>query len=271
MSNDAASILVTGAGGLIGRALVDLGLPGCPHTVLHETGGVPAGVRTIIHAGRDPRLGKADYDPDRDVESVAAKIAAERGLDLVMLSSRKVYGDAPSPVTEEAPARPTDDYGRQKRAMEMRLQERLGAKLTILRIANVFSFEPGRRSFFGIMLDRLRDCGEIHFDMSPDTARDFIPLTATAEIIRTLALSPPGGIVNVGSGVPLATGDLARAVMDGFGSGRLTCTDDTIRDSFVLDVTRMHSLTGLHLTRDRILAAARTIGATLKAGTATPA
>ncbi|MEZ5824741.1 MAG: sugar nucleotide-binding protein [Geminicoccaceae bacterium] len=270
MKNDCSSILVIGAGGLIGQALVSCGLRGSPHDILRGDG-VPDDVRTIIHAGRDPRLGREDYEIDEDIENIAAGIAAERGLDYLMLSSRKVYGEAPSPIAEEAPPRPNDAYGRQKRAMEMRLLEKLGSRLTILRIANVFSFEPGRRSFFGIMLDRLRERDEILFDMSPETARDFIPLHTAAGIIASLALSPPGGIVNIGSGIPLPTGDLARALIAGHGSGRLACSDYTIRDAFVLDVARMYALTGIRLTREQLLASARDIGAALHTDRERPA
>ncbi|MCB1972277.1 MAG: sugar nucleotide-binding protein [Geminicoccaceae bacterium] len=265
MVRNDVTALVIGSKGMIGQALVATGLAGCSHAALRDGMDIPSSLRTLVHAGRDPRLGTSDYDIDNDIENVAARIAVERDLHYIMLSSRKVYGDARSPITEETPLRPTDLYGRQKLAMEERLRERLGSRLTILRISNVFSLEPGRRSFFGMMLDRLAGEGEIRFDMSPLTARDFIPLELAADIIAAIVAAPPGGVVNIGSGVPLPTGDLARAVIDGFGSGRLVSTDLTIRDAFVLDVASMYALTGLRVTRQQILNHARHIGERLRA------
>ena len=228
---------------------------------LHVTS---AHVSTIIHAGRDPRLGSDDYDIDEDVETAIAETARERGWHHIMLSSRKVYGTAPSPITEETPARPTDAYGRQKLAMEQRLAAILGDRLTILRIGNVMGFEPGRRTFMGAMLDGLVQRGEIIFDMSPVTARDFLPVETVAEIIAALAASPPGGVVNVGSGLPTPTGELAKAVIAGFGRGKLTVTDAGVSDAFVLDVGRMSLLTGIRTRREDILGRAKAIGARLR-------
>ncbi len=52
--------------------------------------------------------------------------------------------------------------------------------------------------------------------MSPFVARDFLPVEAFARLIARLAAAPPGGIVNVGSGIGLPTGRLA------LGSSRAT-------------------------------------------------
>ena len=68
-----------------------------------------------------------------------------------------------------------DLYEEHKLAVEEALRARLGARLTILRLANVFDYErgPGRRMFLSLLLDGLADAGQIRFDMSPFVEREF--------------------------------------------------------------------------------------------------
>ena len=79
-----------------------------------------------------------------------------------------------------------------------------GARLTILGLANVFDYERG-----------------------PGLARN--------------AAAPPGGVLNVGSGIALPTGRLALWVLEGYGRGELVIEVPREHDAFVLDVTRLMS------------------------------
>ena len=74
----------------------------------------------------------------------------------------------------------------------------------------------------GRMLHHAREPGEIRFDMSPFTRRDFIPVETAGRAIAALLQTPPGGIVNVGSGIALECGRLALWLLEGFGRGRLS-------------------------------------------------
>lgn len=260
-------LLVTGAGGFIGRAIVQalgkqalaLGHRAC------ERPDQLAGVSAIVHAGRDPRLGKADYRIEDDVELTLARIAAERGLPFLTLGTRKVYAPAAAPLHENAPLGPTDRYGEQKLQMEEKLLALLGERLTRLRLANIFGFERGRQGFIGLMLHGLERDDTIRFDMSPFVARDFLPVETAPAAIARLLQAPPGGIVNIGSGIPLETGRLALAVIEGKGAGQLLVESAAARDAFTLDVERMRALTGLAIDTPAILRRARDIGRELAA------
>lgn len=259
-------ILVTGAGGFIGRA-ISRALGGMAKPAPHRAIGAPtlfSDIKAVVHAGRHPLLGKPGYRLADDLELALARAAAERGLPYLMLSSRKVHAPCEAPLDERAPLGPSDRYGEHKLAMEEALLAILGPRLTRLRLANIFGFEPGRGGFMGAMLDGLARNDTITFDMSPFTPRDFLPVERAALAIAALAQDPPGGIVNIGSGVPLETGRLALAVIEGRGQGRLIVTDPRPRDAFTLDVGLMTKLTGIATDADAILARARAIGGELK-------
>lgn len=258
-------ILVTGAGGLIGRHVAQT-LGRAARVRGHDALGGPGlldGIEAVVHAGRDPRLGTPGYRLADDVELALARRVAERGLPFLMLSTRKVYAPADRPLDEAAPLGPGDLYGRQKLAMEEALGELLGPRLTRLRLANIFGFEPGRPGFMGRMLDGLAREAAITFDMSPFTTRDFLDVETAARMIAALARRPPGGIVNVGSGVALPTGRLALALIEGFGRGRLVILDPAERDGFLLDCRRLEGLVGLGTDAASLLGQARRIGARL--------
>ncbi len=256
-------ILLVGGNGFIGRHLA-AALAGRAHRILaHDDPRAqrlgPA-VSCLLWCGRDPRLGTADWRPEDDLETVAARHCAERGVPMISLSSRKVYAPAAGPLAEDSPLGPVDRYGEQKLALERALDAVLGPLLTRLRLANIFGWEPGRRSFAGQMLDRLAAAGEIRFEMSPFTRRDFLPVEVAARWIARLADQPPGGVINLGSGLAVPVGRMALWLIEGFGGGRLLVTDPAERDPFLLDTSRLRQLLGEAIGEPEIAAACRDLG-----------
>ncbi|MCS6877681.1 MAG: NAD(P)-dependent oxidoreductase [Geminicoccaceae bacterium] len=202
------------------------------------------GVRCVVWAGRHPALGTPAWSLAHDGEPLFARRAAERGIAFVSLGTRKVYASSPRPLREDDPLGPADLYGRHKLALEEALSRVPGLALTRLRLANVFGFERDlrRNSFMTRLLDTLARTGEVRFDVSPFTVRDFLPIEEAAAWVAALAREPPGGVVNLGSGVPSPIGRLALRVIEGFGRGRLVIEDPRERDAFVLDVGRLRAL-----------------------------
>lgn len=241
------SILVTGAGGFIGRRLVQA-LPGAramPHGAIPGLRLTPADV--VVHAGRHPAIGTTDWSIEDDPEAVAIERVRAAGARHVMLSTRAVYGPAGDrPLREGDEPRPASPYGRNKLRLEQLALDRLGERATILRLTNVFGFEwPGRTTFMGTMLTSLATSHEIRFDMNPATRRDFLPVDrAAAAIAAIVRRDDAGGIINVAAGFDLPCGRVADALIAGFGRGRLVTTADDVRDAFAVDTTRLHRLTG---------------------------
>ena len=68
------------------------------------------------------------------------------------------------------------------------------------------------------------------------------------------------GIFNVGCGFPVAAGDIAGWVIEGFGRGRVVSGSDEIRDAFFLNTSRLQDRTGLSLSPDALRDRCREIG-----------
>jgi UDP-glucose 4-epimerase len=221
------------------------------------------GVDRIICFTRHPLLeGHHATDPNL---RIGERILG-RGIDFVMLSSCKVYAAATRPLAESDPTGPRDRYGQHKLAVEQALGARLGARLTILRLANVFGDEraEGRRTFFALMLDRLAREGRIRFDMSPFVTRDFLPVSACARVLAQIVAAPPGGILNVGSGIALPTGRVALWLLEGYGRGELVIESPQERDAFVLDINRLTKLYGAPCTYDELRTSCLDLGRRLR-------
>lgn len=240
----AGRLLVVGQNAFLARAF----LQACdepPIAVGHDAIDHPDlldGVDRIVSFMRHPLLRSADYRPERmDPDLRLAERVAGHAIHYVMLSSCKVYAPSVRPLAETDPTGPRDAYGEHKLWLERQLQARLGPHLTILRLGNVFGDEreAGRRTFFGLMLDGLARDGRIRFDMSPFVERDFLPVASFARLLARIVAAPPGGILNVGSGIPLPTGRAALWLIEGYGRGELVIEQPEERDAFVLDVAQL--------------------------------
>lgn len=204
-------------------------------------------IDTVINAARHPGSSEADYDMETlDPDLRLAKRIGEREIDFIMLSTRKVYAPDDQPLSETSTTGPTDAYGANKLEAEKRLAELLGKRLTILRLANIFGDEriPGRRSFLAMLLNRLTEHNQIRYDMSPFTERDFLPVDVLTRLLAAIIGEPPGGVMNIGSGVALPTGRLAMWIMEGFGGGELLVDSFEEKDRFVLDISRLEGRYG---------------------------
>ena len=253
----AGRLLVVGRNGFLARHLLkasDEPLSAVGHEAIDHPD-LLDGVDRIVSCARHPLLGSEDYRPETmDPDLRLAGRIVGRDIDYIMLSSRKVYAPSPGPLAETDPTGPVDLYGRHKLWVEHELRARLGRRLTILRLANVFGDErgPSRRSFFSLMLDRLAHEGRIRFDMSPFVARDFLPVAAFARVLAQIVASPPSGVLNVGSGIALPTGRLALWVLEGYGRGELVIESPEEKDAFVLDVGQLSGRYGTPCSYDEL-------------------
>ncbi len=232
--------------------------------------GALAGAQCVINFALDPayRAYPADYENDFDLQ--LASLVKDIGAHYVMLSSRAAYrADAQWGASESSPLGGLNVYGTNKAHTEQRLLEILGqGRLTILRCANVVGPEwsPAgtRLSFMGIMMKSLRTNGQIDFDMSPFVRKDFVSVRYFSNVINFILQQKPPGAINLGSGVPVMTGELAMWLIEGFGAGKLVVQSPRVHDEFVLDVGLLRGLTGLKETRDNLASYCLDLGKELK-------
>lgn len=223
----------------------------------------------IVACGVAPAYRSSPYDAALDIEGGIAELAARKGARLIMLSTRRVYPATVRWGAREDQTANGDEtiYGQNKAITERRVLEALGDQACILRLSNVFGFEylgldNPRPSFFGMMMHRLRTRDEILLDMSPATRRDFIPVEAVARGVIDVSTSGAAGIFNLGGGGPIACGDLAEALLAGYGRGRLTA-GDIVQDEFYLDTSRWTERFG-PLVRADLIETARCLGERLR-------
>lgn len=223
----------------------------------------------IVNFALDPAYRRGPYAEDRDVDLALADKALPGMARYIMLSSRAVYARDHAVGAKEAdPATGNETpYGRNKMETERRLADRLGERLTVLRIANIIGdeFGSGRRTFMGLALERLKSKGEILLDISPDVRRDFLPDGLFVQVLDAAVQEPCGGPLNVGSGQAVRVGDIADRLIEGYGSGRVEVSDHRTHDEFVLDVGRLRSIYGIDCSPADIKAHCLWIGRHLRA------
>jgi UDP-glucose 4-epimerase len=239
------SVVVVGRSGFIARTIASAAAGAGWRFVAHDRVGTLDGVECVVNCALPPVERVDDVPVQALFDLRLARLAARAGARYVMLSSRKVYDPACQVGADEAaPVRPVDAYGRNKARAVQAVLDLLGERATVLRLANVIGWEPGRRSFMGMMLSSLGRGEGIRLDVSPFVERDFLPVERLADMVVALVGRKAEGILNVGSGIGTPVGRLALWVIDGAGRGDLTVTSTSERDAFRLDVGRLAGLLG---------------------------
>lgn len=167
-------LLITGAGGQLGRALQRQAAP--HHEVTATTRGqldigdadaVDALFRAIspelvINAAAYTAVDRAESEPEAarhvNVDGAAnlARAAARNGARLLHVSTDFVFdGRACTPYPPDAPTRPVGTYGRSKRDGEQAVMQHAPEQATILRTAWVYG--PGGHNFVRTMLRLLAE------------------------------------------------------------------------------------------------------------------
>lgn len=235
-----------------------------------DLAGALKGADVVINFSLNPEIHRKPYNMAMDCDLNVARAAYRSGARFIMLSSRRVYPAGTRWGAREADLATGDEttYGQNKAFSERAITAEIGNHLTILRLSNIvgFEYEPDRqrRTFMGMVLRRLRIDGEISFDMSSDTGRDFLPVEACAGAIVRVAQAGTSGVFNIGAGFALSCGDIANAVLRGFGAGKLVVTNGAKRDDFYLNTERWTSAFGALTSRTELLEYCENLGRRLK-------
>lgn len=127
-----------------GLPVLDLARPDPSPLRLAESGHtwivITAGLRDLVECERDKV-----YSRERNVVGTLAlaRRLAESGLKVVFFSSNAVFDGEQGGYAEDAPTRPIQEYGRQKREVELGLPEATAGRCLILRIGRVVGVRKG--------------------------------------------------------------------------------------------------------------------------------
>lgn len=238
--------LVTGAGGFVGRHLVDhLTDAGDEVLTSDPSHGGPditdAEALAAEVAAVDPEViyhlaGWANVGTSWSHPAEAFRVNAEGTLNLlaaarqagvdrvVAVSSADVYGKAPPeemPLTEDSPLRPTSPYAASKVAADfLGLQAWLGHGLAVMRVRAFNHLGPGQSDGFmaSALASRIaraeRDGGTVLPVGDLTARRDHTDVRDVVRAYRLLALhGEPGEAYNVCSGTDVAVQDVADALL----------------------------------------------------------
>jgi len=207
-------------------------------------------------------------DPTTDLEVncrgnlalLEALRAASPAATLVFVSSRLSYGKGGhAPVAEDQPADPLCIHAVHKLAVEqyLRIYGRIyGLTFSIARLTNPYGpGQPSSRTAYGVVNHMIHravagDAIAIYGDGSQQ--RDYVYVEDAAEALLRLGATPAahGRVYNVGSGAGTRLVDMARAIIDIAGSGRLEFTawpalaGQIETGDFVADTARIRRDTG---------------------------
>jgi NDP-hexose 4-ketoreductase len=290
-------ILVTGATGLIGQELVRaLSLHQAPwqiHTASRSESSFPDHHRcdlsrpdeslalidevrpaAVVHLAGGTNPSRHELYESNVLSTVNLMNAVGRQLHpayCIVVGSAAEYGDtSQSPTAEEAPLKPVSEYGRAKVA-QTTLAECIGRArgipLTVLRPFNVVSPRLPSSTALGNMrrqllsasgAERTVTCGRL------DLVRDYVPLSAVAEVMLHLLAAPaPGQVLNVCSGVGISLDSILAAMAGRLGVAlRIEQTPELLglpaAGRVVGDPARLFQATGI-----RIAATAESLAAIL--------
>ena len=245
-------VLVTGAGGYLGRAVVtalaDAGhqpvalvhrqrgpVPGAVDVVVDDLcaptslGGALRGIDAVCHLAALGDAQESFRSPLRYFEVnvggtlVLLELMAEAGVDrLVFASTAAIYGaSAPQPMIEDLPDAPPHPYAASKAAAEAAIgwqSQAAGLAATVLRIFNVAGGEDrdGARLIPRVLDAALGNAPQLAVNGDGSALRDYVSLADTARAFVAAAErdAEVGSTlrVNVGSGVGTSVLDVVAAV-----------------------------------------------------------
>jgi len=267
-----APVLVTGASGLLGRAIVaradsrtavvavarrkgpwiraDIGRPGELGSVLDKFQ-----PRVVIHAAGGTRGTQAELDRvNVGLLHVVLEESQRRNLPVITLGSAAEYGDpgSASPLREDDRPCPVTAYGRSKIEASRRVVARreAGEDVTVARLFNVVSASIPSRQVVGELVGAVRALpkrGGVVSIGNADVVRDFVALDFAADAVVALALARRREpIVNVCSGEGVRLGDFVAALARHRGvDAVIESRGEPAIMAVVGDPSRLRSTTGL--------------------------
>src|SRR5262249_1364866 len=182
------------------------------------------------------------------------------GAALVFVSSRLSYGKGSgAPVTESQRPDPLCIHAVHKLAVEQYLRiygRTYGLKFAVARLTNPYGpGQPAGRTAYGVVnhLIHLAVAGDvlpIYGDGSQRRDYIYVDDATDALLHRAAAAGPNGDVYNVGSGTGTPIVDMARAIVDIAGAGRIEfvawppLAEQIETGDFVADTARIRSATG---------------------------
>lgn len=225
-------VVVLGAGGFIGRVLVDhlraLGSDvraysraDCDMTDLQAVQAClahNAGARYVflscISRNREDSFEAFELNV-RMAHNFAQAAQDSPCGSLVYLSSTDIYGNRPElPVTEDSPVKPDGYYALSKLVNERILFHRLACPVTAIRLPGIYGPEDRGKSVLGMFTRRVLAGETVRVFGDGSTLRDFVHIDDLCRIIGQLLDAPQPGVLNIATGTSRRLLDILQTISD---------------------------------------------------------
>jgi nucleoside-diphosphate-sugar epimerase len=130
---------------------------------------------------------------------------------VLYLSSGAVYGECPTPRSENDPIAPTTAYGKSKATAEKAFGQMFLNRFLSLRIGNVIDWENP----YGIlaMAKIAKEVGSLDLYGTPEDCRDYLDINELCLMVsKIIELNPREETINLGSGVSISLSELAESL-----------------------------------------------------------
>lgn len=204
------------------------------------------GAKHVVNCAFSPFLYQGTYTKEQDIDlQIISKIRLHSDIKYILISSRSVYGNTEH-INDMSTVAPINEYGKNKVIIETTAKERLrDNRLLVLRFSNVFGKNSHKRTFFGGVTQSLKTKNEIIYNMSPKTMKDFIPVHHACKIIQRAIQYDLSGTYNASYGTSYNCGDIAKWLIEGYGSGELIINNAKIHGQFYMDSSRINRILNL--------------------------
>ena len=207
----------------------------------------------IICFAIHPEFMKRDMDCSEIIDIQIAETIKDSNAKFVFMSSRKVYGTTNECVVHKETDRAEgfDFYSFNKVKTEKALQDILGDRVLILRIANILGepvFRTGYKTFIGWICENYIQTGKLEVTQNVNAIKDFIPKDFLHKAISALIENNATGIYNISSGF----GTSVEKVLAGYvGKENLILMgqDKEKQDQFILNNDKLLKNTGLSISQ----------------------
>jgi nucleoside-diphosphate-sugar epimerase len=169
----------------------------------------------IINCSNSKNFFYKKYNLKNDRNLKIANIVKNYNITFYLLSTRQVYAQKLH-LTEKSKLKPLNLYAKNCLYSEKNCKKVLKSNLVILRLANVFGYEIGKKkksSLVSLIYKSLKK-GEINIDNNFYLFKDFLPITLLCLYIKKLIKLNVTGIINVGSGIPILVKDFVIKIVD---------------------------------------------------------
>jgi len=246
-------VVVTGASGFLGSHLVTALLNEAISVVpvsrrsielenavrVEDYSDTPLG-DVLIHLAENPNrkaVNGSSSHLDAEAHKLLGKLLSKGYKRVVYVSSAVVYGDAGKyPISNAAPVVCSDTYANSKIACELLVKETEGV---VARMSNIYGQGMSLDNVMSTILNQIPCHGRLRiWDDKP--VRDFLWVEDAVGALVKMALGTHVGTYNVGSGMAVSIGELARMIISLSHSNgcRLEVTSATDRLSYnVLDIS----------------------------------